>query len=113
MSVTIHKGNKIQISLEVQTEDGDAYPLTDCDLKFSVKKAESETTARIEKTSAEGGGIEITDELQGEATITIDEEDTQDLISGAFVCDVELTDASDKPQTIYKDFFLVLDVVSN
>ena len=112
MSITIKKGKGLSIALSVERASGEAYPLTDCELEFTVKKVESETEARIKKTTPKANGIEITDEAGGKATITIDGADTEDFISGTYVCGIELTEADEEGQEIYKDFFFVLEPVS-
>ncbi len=97
--LTIYSGDTAIITVTVTDSDNDnaAKDLTGCSVTYAIYK---KRVVYLKKTSADGGGIEITDADAGELTITLDPADTANLPGGEYEHEVQITDAIGNVSTV-------------
>lgn len=94
----ITRGDGKSLVLSLVDPAGEAVNLTDTpEIRFAMARRIGAPTA-IEK-SLTAGGIEITDAVAGEITVTLDPSDTDVLRPGFYAFEVELTDLDGTPST--------------
>ncbi len=82
-------------------EDGTPQDITNNRLVFEARLVKTDVSPFLIKTSDLGGGIEKTNALNGEATITINKEDMLPLIKNTTLhCQLSSIDAQGRPNTI-------------
>jgi len=110
-------GEKIQMSLIVQDEDFVGVDLTGSILKLTVKRnlKDSDESAVMVKTTAEGEGITLTDPLKGSAEIQINPSDLDGVEAGSFYYDLSFVNEEDTERVllIRADLFIIEERVSD
>jgi len=87
-----------------------AVAITGFTIKFTVKEFKTDTTNKIQKTTADAAEILITDGPNGLAEIYLVPADTA-VLSGEFFYDIEVTNLSSKIYTIATGRFTIkLDI---
>lgn len=101
--MNIYRGDSATLYLTVTDSDGEAFDLTGYTIKFTA-------TGRvtISKTSAVGGGIEITNAAGGLATITLLTTDTATV--GEYSYDVEISKDANVYTVILSKFWIINDI---
>ena len=89
--LTIYSGDSHYITVTVTDVDGAAKNLVGATVKYQAGQA-------ITKASG-GHGIAITDPAAGQFVITLEPDDTKDLV-GIFAHEAEVTDSSDDVSTV-------------
>jgi len=94
-----HSGDTLRLSVDVEDEDGNAVDIRNADIRFEIAQDESSGTAVVEKDNVGGGGVSITDGLNGTFVVEILPSDTSDL-AGTFPYEIEITDTSSDVATV-------------
>lgn len=90
-------GDTRTLVVTVKDPDGDAVSITSATIKWHAARTSSRTAA-ITKTTG-GSGIAITDGAGGIFTVTLDADDTEDLV-GNFMHEAEITFADSSISTV-------------
>jgi hypothetical protein len=94
-----YSGDTLRLIVTTEDSDGNAVDIRDTDIRFEVQQDQSSGTALIEKDNVGGGGVSITDGVNGKFVVEIDPSDTEDL-SGTFPYEVEITDTNGDVATV-------------
>lgn len=91
--LSVSKGERVALALQVLDDDGLPVDLTGATLKFTAKRSLDDTDDRalIAKDNLDEGlgGIAITDAELGQAEIQLEPENTETLKSGTYYFDVK------------------------
>lgn len=99
MRINATSGNTIEFDVDVFNSEDEAVVLTGSQIDFTASTIDGEFT--IHKT--ELSGIEISGDVPGRMTVTIDSDDTSDLTAPRnFLWDIELTDPFGFVRTVAK-----------
>lgn len=100
--ITGYRGDSLTYNFTV-TEDGSAVDLTSSCLVFTVKERISDVSCALQRTNAVGDGIEVTDAINGKATVCIDSTGSANatclLKTGPHVWDVQMISPGSQPKT--------------
>jgi hypothetical protein len=98
MTIEHRRGDRVTWILTVRDAAGNAYPITGCPIRFSIKWHfdDSDENALVFKATADvqGGGNEqilIHDGANGKAKIFLVEVDTKDMEVADYECDAQIT----------------------
>jgi hypothetical protein len=94
-----HSGDTLRITVNVEDEDGNAVDIRNADIRFEIHQDESSGAVVVSKDNVGGGGVTITDGLNGTLKIEIEPSDTAAL-SGRFPYEIEITDTSSDVATV-------------
>ena len=101
-NITGYRGDSLTFNFTI-TEDGSAVDLTNSCLVFSVKERLSDNSSVIQRTNEAGDGIEVTDAINGKATVCINSTGTANvsclLKTGPHVWDMQFISAGSQPKT--------------
>jgi len=90
--ISIGQGETQSLVITVRDINDALFDLTGSTLYFRVKYSHTETANLISKTN--GSGIVLTDPVNGVATVTLDDTDTENLDPADYVYDFWVVDAS-------------------
>jgi hypothetical protein len=102
-------GNSLDIGMTATDEyTGEPFPLTGATLRYEISTgSEPSATAMVAKTI--GDGITIVSAAAGTFTITIDGDDTEDMITGDYHHECKLTTAAGKEYTLFRGTISALE----
>jgi hypothetical protein len=102
--ITHYAGDSLTLGVTTKTPSGEVVDLTNSDIAWVLAESVSASPA-VSKDTA-GGGIVVTDALNGEFEIKIDPSDTESL-SGTYYHEAELTDSAGNESTILVGDFVI------
>lgn len=97
-----YRGDSLTYDFTI-TQGGSVVNLTNSCLVFSVKERASDSSYALQRSNSAGDGIEITDAVNGQATLCINATGTANvtclLKTGPHVWDIQMTTPGSQPKT--------------
>lgn len=106
-NIEIYRGDNRTFKVTVTDGAGGAVDITGATIIFSVKEDISDTDYEIQKTSAQGSEITITDAGNGIYEVYLIPADTQNMDLGVYEYDSQLTTSASKVYTTVRGEFTV------
>lgn len=110
MSFTMTSGDSKRINFSINDKDGVPLDITGAIAQFwasKLKNGKFSSTPVITKSSANGGGITMTDAFSGALTVRLEPEDT-DGLAGEYYVELQLVDVTGDVATAYTGTMTVL-----
>jgi hypothetical protein len=94
-----HSGDTMRLRCTVQDEDGDVVDIRDADITFALAQNQTSSSVIFTKDNIGGGGVTITDGVNGKFLVEIEPSDTASL-DGTFPYEIEIVDTDGDVATV-------------
>lgn len=105
---SIREGEDAVVAITITDENGTPIDLTNYTLKWQAARSRKQVTPLIEKTDDTGGGLVVTDALNGELDLVLDSIDTEGIV-GSLYHEMAILDVDDKLKVVLTGIMTVFD----